>query len=46
MSDAIGWEQTIYNRPAEVRSVWDTQAKVVWQDTGTLGFVLLEALEQ
>lgn len=46
MTDAVGWEQQIYNRPATVKAVYSSQAKVWWEDNNTLGYVPLEALEQ
>ncbi|WP_135535358.1 hypothetical protein [Halostella pelagica] len=44
MSEAGTWQQTIYNRPAEVRAIHGETVRVRWQDNGTLGFVPLDAI--
>jgi len=41
---SFGWIQTIYNRPADVTTIYDETARVLWRDNQTVGFVPLTAL--
>jgi hypothetical protein len=40
----FGWNQSIYNRPADVTAIHAETARVRWRDNSTLGFVPLDAL--
>lgn len=39
-------EITAHNRPVTVEKAYDDVARVRWGDTGTLGYVVREAIEQ
>lgn len=42
--DVFGVDVTVYNREAELRDVHGEQSRIVWKDTGTVGFVPTEDL--